>query len=65
MNKEKLNKLMEFIVFLLVWLWSISLIIGSSMLIGANKEIQLAYYILLSGFIMNVGLFTYFFWRIK
>ena len=64
-RKDKANKILSIVIRMYLWIWSISFIVGGSLLIGAGKEIKMGANALAFGFFFNLGIFIYYYWRKK
>ena len=57
-KEEKVDRIAKKVLKVLIWMWSLSLIIAGSLLIGANKEMERASIVLCLGIIINIFAFN-------
>jgi len=57
-KEEKVDRIAKKVLKVLIYIWSLSLIISGSLLIGASKEMKTAPIILIIGIILNIIVFN-------
>lgn len=65
LKKKRADKIFKFIFLFWFWVWSISFLVGGSLLIGDEEHIKLGANTFLFGFIFNLGILIYCYWRKK